>query len=53
MTKLGIMYNDKNPIPPEILANALQDPIHINIGKTRLVKAVKSKVKPKIVKFDD
>ena len=34
-----------NPIPVEILANALQDTIHKEVGKSRPCKSVKSKHK--------
>lgn len=48
------MYQDKDPIPPYLLIDALQDPLpRLDKVKAKGVKAVRSKVKPKILELDD
>lgn len=34
--------NIYNPMPPDILANALEDPIHYDIGRSRPAKTVRT-----------
>jgi len=41
MNEYDLKYRDGNP-PPEILANALQDRIHVNLPETRAAKTVRN-----------
>lgn len=38
----------RKPLPPAILANALEDTVHRDIGRGRAAKSVKSKLPPKV-----
>ncbi len=38
-----IAMPDTPPLPPEILANALTEPIHKEVGRSRPVRAVRAK----------
>jgi hypothetical protein len=39
-------YKELEPLPPEILVDALQDKVHTEEGKSRPVKSVKVKTNP-------